>query len=308
MPTKSEISQIVLNAKNGAQDDIRKKYLKELSDYTHRDTILYCSAYTTPQASGAPSEALSLVSGDMQGFMSSLNGLGNDNLDIIIHSPGGSSEAVEQIVQYLRSKYHHIRAIVPQNAMSAATMLACACDEIIMGKHSAIGPIDPQITFPVQNGSLFTAPAHSILNEFNQAKTEILANPGVAPLWIPKLANWPAGILDICNNTIQLSKDMVKNWLASYMFAGQPNRANKADAIANWLGTFSNHLTHGRPISITEASSQGLVVTPLEGDQNLQEKVLSVFHASIVTFEVTNCVKIIENQNGVGSFITLNRK
>ena len=308
MPTKSEISQIVLNAKNGAQDDIRKKYLKELSDYTHRDTILYCSAYTTPQASGAPSEALSLVSGDMQGFMSSLNGLGNDNLDIIIHSPGGSSEAVEQIVQYLRSKYHHIRAIVPQNAMSAATMLACACDEIIMGKHSAIGPIDPQITFPMQNGSLFTAPAHSILNEFNQAKTEILANPGVAPLWIPKLANWPAGILDICNNTIQLSKDMVKNWLASYMFASQPNRENKADAIANWLGTFSNHLTHGRPISITEASSQGLVVTPLEGDQNLQEKVLSVFHASIVTFEVTNCVKIIENQNGVGSFITLNRK
>lgn len=308
MPTKSEISQIVLNAKNGAQDEIRRKYLKELSDYTHRDTILYCSAYTTPQASGAPSEALSLVPGDMQGFMSSLNGLGNDNLDIIIHSPGGSSEAVEQIVQYLRSKYQNIRAIVPQNAMSAATMLACACDEIIMGKHSAIGPIDPQITFPMQNGNLFTAPAHSILNEFNQAKTEILANPGVAPLWIPKLANWPAGILDICNNTIQLSKDKVKNWLASYMFAGQPNGANKADLIANWLGTFSNHLTHGRPISITEASSQGLVVTPLERDQDLQEKVLSVFHASIVTFEVTHCVKIIENQNGVGAFITLNRK
>ena len=257
MPTKSEISQIVLNAKNGAQDEIRRKYLKDLSDYTHRDTILYCSAYTTPQASGAPSDALSLVPGDMQGFMSSLNGLGNNNLDIIIHSPGGSSEAVEQIVQYLRSKYHHIRAIIPQNAMSAATMLACSCDEIVMGKHSAIGPIDPQITFPMPNGNPFTAPAHSILNEFNQAKTEILANPGVAPLWIPKLANWPAGILDICNNTIQLSKDMVKKWLTSYMFANQPNGSNKANTIANWLGTFSNHLTHGRPISITEASSQG---------------------------------------------------
>ena len=308
MPTKSEISQIVLNAKNGAQDEIRRKYLKELSDYTRRDTILYCSAYTIPQASGAPSEALSLVPGDMQGFMSSLTGLSNEKLDIIIHSPGGSSEAVEQVVQYLRSKYRNIRAIVPQNAMSAATMLACACDEIIMGKHSAIGPIDPQITFPMQNGNLFTAPAHSILNEFNQAKTEILANPGVAPLWIPKLANWPAGILDICNNTIQLSKDKVKNWLAAYMFAGQQDGTNKADSIANWLGTFSNHLTHGRPISITEAGRRGLVVTPLESDQNLQEKVLSVFHASIVTFEVTSCVKIIENQNGVGSFITLNRK
>ena len=308
MPTKSEITQRVVNAKNGAQDEIRRAYLKDLADYTNRDTLLYCSAYTTPQANGVPSEALSLVTGDTQGFMSSLHGLSNDNLDLIIHSPGGSSEAVEQIVIYLRSKYQHIRAIIPQNAMSAATMLACACDEIIMGKHSAIGPIDPQITFPMQNGNLFTAPAHSILNEFNQAKTEILSNPGVAPLWIPKLSNWPAGILDICNNTIQLSKEKVKNWLTSYMFRGQRDGSVKADAIANWLGTFSNHLTHGRPIPIAEAGGQGLIVKPLEADQDLQEKVLSVFHSSIVTFEVTNCVKIIENQNGIGTFITVSRK
>lgn len=235
--------------------------------------------------------------------MSSFHGLNNKNLDLIIHSPGGSSEAVEQIVIYLRLKYNHIRAIIPQNAM-----LACACDEIIMGKHSAIGPIDPQITFPMQNGTLFTAPAHSILNEFNQAKTEILANPGVAPLWIPKLSNWPAGILDICNNTIQLSKDKVKNWLVSYMFAGEQNGDAKAETIANWLGTFGLHLTHGRPISISDAQSQGLKVAHLESDQDFQEKVLSVFHSSIVTFEVTNCVKIIENQNGKGTFITVNRK
>ena len=48
-------------------------------------------------------------------------------------------------------------------------------------------------------------------------------------------------------------------------------------------------------------------VTALEDDQDLQEKVLSVFHAAIVTFEVTNCIKIIENQNGVGAFITVKR-
>ncbi len=308
MPTKNEIAQKIVSIKNGAQDDIRRQYLKELSHYTQRDTLLYCSAYTTPQANGVLSDALSLVTGDTQGFMSSLHGLKNDKLDLIIHSPGGSSEAVEQIVIYLRSKYKHIRAIIPQNAMSAATMLACACDEIIMGKHSAIGPIDPQITFPMSNGTLFTAPAHSILNEFNQAKTEILANSGVAPLWIPKLANWPAGILDICKNTIQLSKDMVKKWLISYMFAGKEDCSDKATLIADWLGTFDNHLTHSRPIPIAEAQHQGLIVSPLESDQQLQEKVLSVFHSSIVTFEVTNCVKIIENQNGKGTFISVNRK
>jgi ClpP class serine protease len=28
-------------------------------------------------------------------------------------------------------------------AMSAATMIACAADVIVMGKHSFLGPIDP---------------------------------------------------------------------------------------------------------------------------------------------------------------------
>lgn len=106
MPTKSEIAQKVLNAKNGAQDEIRRAYLKDLSDYTQRDTLLYCSAYTTPQANGVPSDALSLVTGDTQGVMSSLHGLRNHNLDLIIHSPGGSSEAVEQI-SHLTSDFLH---------------------------------------------------------------------------------------------------------------------------------------------------------------------------------------------------------
>lgn len=308
MATKNQISQQILDAKNGAQDNVRKHLLSELAAYTGRDTILYCSAYTTPAAAGVPSDALSLVTGDVQGFMSAVHGLHNDNLDLIIHSPGGTVEAVEQIITYLRTKFRHIRAIIPQNAMSAATMLACACDEIIMGKHSAIGPIDPQITFPLQNGTPFTAPAHSLLSEFERAKQEILANSGVAPLWIPKLSTWPAGILDICQKTIDLAKSKVENWLESYMFKGQPNAHQKAHSIADWLGTYSNHLTHGRPIPISVAQSQGLNVIALENEQELQEKVLSVFHAAIVTFEVTNCVKITENQNGIGTFIQVNRK
>lgn len=44
--------------------------------------------------------------------------------------------------------------------MSAATMLACACDEIVMGKQSAIGPIDPQMTLTKANGIAYSLPAH----------------------------------------------------------------------------------------------------------------------------------------------------
>ena len=66
-------------------------------------------------------------------------------LDLFLHTPGGDATAVESIVKYLQCVFgKNIIAIVPQMAMSAGTMLACSCKKIIMGKHSSLGPIDPQ--------------------------------------------------------------------------------------------------------------------------------------------------------------------
>jgi len=307
MPARNDIQNEIISAKNSAQDSVRRKYIKELSDYSKRDTIIYITAYTTGKMGNIPPALVSVMNDDIHGFMSAVNRLKNDKLDLIIHSPGGSVEAAEQIVNYLRAKYKHIRAIIPQSAMSAATMIACACDEIVMGKHSAIGPIDPQITFPTPTGS-FTAPAQSLLSEFEQAKNEIIANPNVAPLWVNKLNNLPHGILDICKNTTDLSIEKVELWLSSFMFSGEADGKEKAKKIAKWLGTASNHKTHGRPIPYNIAKNEGLKIIELESDQDLQEKVLSVFHSSIVTIEVTNCIKLIENQNGKGTYIQVNPK
>ncbi len=306
MPARNEIQAEIVNAKNAAQDDVRRKYIVDLANYTQRDTIIYITAYTTGKMANVPPSLVSVMNDDIHGFISAIHGLKNDKLDLILHSPGGSAEAAEQIVNYLRAKYTHIRAIIPQNAMSAATMIACACDEIIMGKHSAIGPIDPQITFPTPTG-LFTAPAHSLLAEFEQAKIEVAANPNLAPIWVNKLKNLPHGILDICRNTTELSKQKVELWLKSFMFAADPDKDAKSAKIAKWLGTATNHKTHGRPIPYAVAKSEGLNVLELEADPQLQEKVLSVFHSAIVTIEVTNCIKMIENQIGKGSFIQFNR-
>jgi len=141
--------------------------------------------------------------------MSALHGLKGDNLDLILHSPGGSMEAADQIVQYLRRKYKHIRAIIPQNAMSAATMIGCACDTIVMGKHSALGPIDPQVSFPTATGT-FTAPAQAILDEFEQAKNEIKSDPSTIPLWASKIQVYPPGFLQMCQTTLDLAKEKVE--------------------------------------------------------------------------------------------------
>lgn len=303
MPNLHDIQNQINSAKEAGQDKIRRAYVKQLSDYTERDTIVYASAFSSNKAQSIPGAMMSVTLQDVQGFMSVVYGLKNDKLDLILHSPGGSMETADQIVQYLRSKYKHIRAIVPQNAMSAATMIACACDEIVMGKHSAIGPIDPQVTFPTTTGQ-FTAPAQSILDEFEQAKREIAGDPSTAVLWATKVKEYPHGFLTLCQTTLKQSVQKVEEWLDMYMFA---NSADKKGAeIASCLGDASIHKTHGRPITIRMATDKGLNVIELESDPQLQDKVLSVFHATMVTFQVTNCVKMLENQNGAGSYLNVN--
>lgn len=54
-------------------------------------------------------------------------------LDLILHTHGGQIAATESIVHYLRSIFgNNIRAFIPQLAMSAGTMIALSCKEIIM--------------------------------------------------------------------------------------------------------------------------------------------------------------------------------
>ncbi len=296
MPTLEKIQNEVNALKAVGQDTIRHKYVAALHKKTGNDTVIYFSSYNIQRPFPVPAPVLSVSQDDIQGFMASLHQLKGEKLDLILHSPGGSLEAADQIVQYLRAKYKYIRAIIPQNAMSAATMLACACDEIVMGKHSAIGPIDPQMVF-----GQMAVPAHTILQEFERANADVSTNPMLANLWAPRLGALPPGYLNLCEQTIKLAEEKVKQWLAQYMFGGK-NPA-QAEAIAKWLASFDEHQTHGRPIGIELAKQKGLNVTSLEDDQGLQEAVLSVFHATMVTFQSTGCLKVIENHRGKGRYV-----
>ena len=304
MANRNDIMQEVNLYKNAGQDIIRRKYLEELQKYTTNDTIIYAASFPC-SIPNVPGNVLSIGLNDIQGFMTCLNGLHGETLDLIIHSPGGSLEATEQIVQYLRAKYRYIRAIIPQNAMSAATMLACACDEIVMGKQSAIGPIDPQMTLTRANGIAYSLPAHSILADFDRAKDEISKDQKAASVWVPRLLEIPNGFLDLCNKTIELSKEKVADWLDEYMFKDGEKRGAE---IAGWLGKFDEHKTHSRPINFSLAKEKGLKVSLMEEDQALQEKVLSVFHATLVTFDVAPCVKIVENHLGKGSYVVVRQQ
>jgi hypothetical protein len=150
-------------------DGVRRRYLAQLYELTERPVILYSTDWL---GGGPPEAAINLE--DMQAMMEVCRGLPGPDLDLILHSPGGSAEAAASIVHYLRTRYKHIRAFVPVAAMSAATMWALACDEVVMGKHSQLGPIDPQLVTP--QGSI---PARAILDQFGQSGSV----PRIPPSW-----------------------------------------------------------------------------------------------------------------------------
>lgn len=275
---------------------MRRKYLSQLAQHTGRDTILYSTKWTDP--SGVSPDVISITEEDIQGFMEVVHGLRNKDLDLIIHSPGGSPVATEAIVKYLRQKFTHIRVIVPQGAMSAGTMLACAGNRIVMGKHSSLGPIDPQFILSTHiPGAMRMVPAQAILDQFDLAKKECRDNQNLGP-WLPILSQYGPGLLVECKNAIALSRRLVRDWLAQYMFHGTRRASYTASFVARRLAAHRDHKSHARHLDREDCKKIGLIIDDLEQDQTLQDLVLSVFHASTLTFSVTPTAKIIENQNG----------
>src|SRR4051794_17291349 len=66
-------------------------------------------------------------------------------IEIILHTPGGLVLAASQIARALRDHDGHVVAVVPHYAMSGGTLIALAADEIVLDRHAALGPVDPQL-------------------------------------------------------------------------------------------------------------------------------------------------------------------
>lgn len=305
MPTWSELSREITTVQAAGDpnpyDTVRRKYLAALAAHSGRDTILYASRFMQPGAH--ISDVESIIDEDLQALLEVTHGLYSKKLDLIIHSPGGSAEATESIVSFLRRKYTNIRAIIPQAAMSAATMWACAADRIVMGPQSSLGPIDPQLRLVGEGGSPSMVPAQAILDQFEIAREEC-RDPRRMNAWIPMLRQYGPALLVQCHDALDLSENLVKVWLREHMLAKEKYASRKALRIARALSDHKIFMSHARHIDRDWArsiggGSVGLKVDDMERDQTMEDLVMSVFHATMHVFTAVPVVaKIVENQNG----------
>ena len=201
----------------------------------------------------------------------SASNLQGPHLDLILHSPGGSPLAAEAIVSYLRSRFKHIRVIVPQLAKSAATMIACAANEIMMGEHSFLGPTDPQLPLSTPLGARWV-PALAIRQQFDRAQKEC-QDPSKLAAWIPMLQQYGPDLLAQCDSVCDLSQELVGTWLKQYMFKcyDTDKKEQEAEKIATWLLNGGDFKIHGRHIERAKLKAQGLLVEDLERDHELQD-------------------------------------
>jgi len=282
---------------------VRKTYLEKLHKKTGRNIIAYYSGFLSkPFICGTE-----INDEDKNGFMMAVHKLDRSKgLDLILHTPGGTITATQSIVDYLHKMFKldnesvpNIRAIVPQMAMSAGTMISCSCREVWLGKHSNLGPIDPQVS---------GVPAYGVLKEFQTAFKEIKDDASKIPIWQSIIGQYRPTFLSRCQNAILQSNSFVKQQLVNVMFYGENDAKKKANHIVKELSNYERNRAHDRHIHYEECLAMGLKVKAIEDavgkdgqkDVEFQDLVLTVHHCYMHTLMNTNTYKIIENHLGTG--------
>ncbi len=151
-------------------------------------------------------------------------------LDIVLHTQGGNSFTGRQIARAIKSHQARKTVFVPYFAMSAGSRIALAADQIVMGAHAMLGPIDTQ---------LYAGPAPSIVQLSKVKPFESISDEYLI-------------LAEEARKIIQEGRATARELLqGSYT-------ADGSTAIADEL--ISGKWTHGFPITAQAAYNMGLNV------------------------------------------------
>jgi len=287
---QKEIEQTPEERRESGFDIVRRKKYRNLQEITGRPLLVYATAFYHPLKARLATELLSLNLWDKEGFDEIIRDIKSPEVDIFVHSPGGSAEATESIVKMLREKFKDIRYIVTGSAKSAATMLVLSGNRILMSSSAELGPIAPQV---MVRGRF--CPAGSIIEQFDRAAKQLRDGPSLLPVWLPILQESAPSLLVECENFIELSEDLVVEW---HMFQGEEKCREKAEKIAKYL-VEEQTLSHARRIDAKQLLQLGVKIELLE-EQNIEfQNAVREVHLSIMaTLDGTEAVKIFENSEG----------
>ena len=265
----------------------REACYRDIEVYRGRPLLVYATKFLEGVPLGAPNF---IDISDVDGFTDLINSVkGNGSVDVLLHSPGGKPDATERLVGLLRERFNEVNFLIPHSAYSAATMLALSGNSVVLHPSAILGPIDPQI-----NG----IPARSIKRGFEKAKERIAKEgPETLPAYIPLIEKYSLELLELCDDSEKLSKELVSTWLHKYMFKGEKNVTKKIKKAVSYFSDYDTHLMHSRPLSMDKLTAFGLKIEM--ADESLQDLLWESYILLNGVFNVSPFVKLYESAHGV---------
>lgn len=266
--------------------DLRLEAMRRIEVVTGRPLLCYVMK-TSNVAPGVPA---SIDHSDVTGFSDLIQSVDGNAADLLIISNGGSAEAAERIVRLLRGRFTTLRMVVPANAYSAATLIGFSADAILMDAAGTLGPIDPQI-----NG----VPARAILRAFERVEARLKTEgPQALTAYMPLLSKYDLHLLELCRSGEELSKDLARRWLSSFMFKCAPDDA-RVQEIVSFFSDYDVHMSHGRSIDRDLAREKGLLVQNIEDTPGLAHLMRSLANQFELLMDKSPFFKLFENAHGI---------
>lgn len=277
-----------------SQREKRKQLLQEIAQKTFNDN-------DEPNGVIAHVSRVSLSPDEIPVLGNILLKIGDvKTLNLILHSPGGDGTVVEKFVSLCRAQCKKFRVLIPNEAKSAATLIALGADEIIMGPPSEIGPIDAQIEV-VANGVLRYISAQSYIDAreslLEKYKKQLAANEDTGAT-MQMLATLDLPFIAQCEKLMDFGRDVAKKFLKEYMFKGKKAKQSKIDDIVKTLSSVERFKVHGRIVDSRIAKAElGLNVKMCGKNDPLWVKIWEYYTRAEMTIIRGQRVKVFETEH-----------
>ena len=285
-------------AKRMSSQDLEKELLKLIKKYNkirNSFLIVYSGAISKP----IPQISLSMD--DYFTIFDMLKSVPSENLDFYIETPGGSGEAAEEIVRFLRNKFKKVSFVVSGEAKSAGTIMALSADKILMTKSGSLGPIDAQVKIGRSQQS-----AYDYMDWVKKKHKQANRNGKLNPFDATMVAQISPGELAGVNNSLNFAEDLVVEWLPEYMFKNlnhngknltQKQKESKAKKVVKSLINHNKWRSHGRSIKIDDLEKIGLPIKKIDSDKNLCDIVYRIQTVIRLLYGSSNTFKIFATQD-----------
>ena len=277
-----------------------KKLVKEYNKVKETQLLVYTAAI------GKNIPGVAIEQNDFYFINDILKDYRGNKLDIYLETPGGSGEATEEIVRWLRKKYQTINFIVAGEAKSAGTLMVMSGDEIYMSETGSLGPIDAQVML-----GRMTISAHDYKEWIESKRIEADETKKLNPVDIAILSQITPGEISGIENSLYFAQDLVEKWLVSYKFkewnetestkkiVTEEMKKERAKEIAKELTNHTKWRSHGRSLKLEDLTNIGLRINKVEDDNTISEIIYRIHAILRLIYETSTAFKLILTENNI---------